>query len=96
MRDVEKCVTASLLRMDHQRYRDDKLHTIVFPMMGTGEGGGAVNIVAGRLIRAAVSYLMSHSDSAVTTVYFSAWNRRDLEACLSALENSDDVEPVTA
>jgi O-acetyl-ADP-ribose deacetylase (regulator of RNase III) len=96
IRDVEKCVTASLRRMDHERYRDDGLHTIVFPMMGTGEGGGKVNVVAGRLIRAAVSYLMSNLDSNVTTVYFSGWNQRDLDACLAALDSSDEVEPVTA
>lgn len=93
IRDVEKCVTTSLRRMDHERYRDE-LRSIVFPMMGTGEGGGAVNVVAGRLIRAAVSYFMSNPASNVTTVFFSAWNRRDLDACLAALDGLDDVEPM--
>lgn len=94
MRDVEKCVTTSLQRMDHQRNRDDKLRSIAFPMMGTGEGGGAVNVVAGRLIRAAVSYFRSNPASNVTTIFFSAWNRYDLDACLAALEGLDDVEPI--
>ncbi|MGH3828954.1 MAG: macro domain-containing protein [Pseudonocardiaceae bacterium] len=94
MRDVEKCVTTALWRMDHERYRDDKLRSIFFPMMGTGEGGGAVNVVAGRLIRAAVSYFMSNPASNVTTVFFSGWNWRDLDACLAALDGLDDVEPM--
>ena len=92
--DVEKCVTASLRRMDHERYRHDELRSIVFPMMGTGEGGGDVNVVAGRLIRAAVSYFVSNPASNVATVCFSAWNRRDLDACLAALEGLADVEPI--
>ena len=94
MRDVEKCVTTSLRRMDHERYREDELRSIVFPMMGTGEGGGDVSVVAGRLIRSAVSYFMSNPASNVTTVFFSAWNRRDLDACLAALDGLDDVEPM--
>lgn len=94
MRDVERCVTTSLRRMDHECYRDDQLRSIVFPMMGTGEGGGDVNVVAGRLIRTAVSYFLSNPASNVTTVFFSAWNRRDLDACLAALDGLNDVEPI--
>lgn len=95
MHDVQRCVTAALQRMERAGTEVD-LRTIVFPMMGTGEGGGDVGIVAGRLVRAAVNHLATASHGVVEKVYFSAWNRRDLDACLSAFEGSEELEPVPA
>lgn len=92
MQDVEKCVTNALRRFDHQQFRDDHLRTIVFPMFGTGAGGAKVEMVACRLIQAAISYLKSNPDSRVEAVYFSAWNHRDLEACLAALNGTKEME----
>jgi nudix-type nucleoside diphosphatase (YffH/AdpP family) len=94
MQNVETCVTACLRRMETESQRAGSLHTIVFPMIGTGEGGGDVNDVAPRLIQAAISYLRNKPDSQVTKVYFSAWSQRDLDACQATLTASDDVEPV--
>jgi O-acetyl-ADP-ribose deacetylase (regulator of RNase III) len=96
IQDVERCVATSLQRMDHERYRGYGLRSVVFPMIGTGEAGGDVGVVAGRLIRAATGYLVANPGSTVQKVYFSAWNRRDLDACLAALEDLADVEPVTS
>ncbi len=95
MQDVEKCVTNALRRCDLPQYRDDNLRSIVFPMMGTGAGGAKVEMIAQPLIQSAISYLLTNPDSRVETVYFSAWNFRDLEACLAALNGSTEVEPVT-
>ena len=94
MLDVEKCVAACLRRMDHPNYAGDELHSIVFPMLGTGEGGGDVNVIADRLVRTAVGHLCANPGSRVSKVYFSAWNRRDLDACRAALRACTDVEPV--
>lgn len=93
MRDVEKCVTNALRKMDDQRYSGEGLHSIVFPMMGTGAGGGSVEEIAPRLLWAAISYLSENHASRVQTVYFSAWNHRDLDACSAALKILDSVEP---
>lgn len=93
IQEVEKCVNAVLRRMDVPQYRDE-LRSVVFPMMGTGEGGGDVTVVAGKLIRTAIGYFQANPASTVQTVYFSAWNRRDLDACLKALDLSGAVEAV--
>ncbi len=93
---VERCVTNALQQMDHRNYRDDGLRTIVFPMMGTGEGGGDVQVIAPKLIQAAISYLAANPNSNVTKVYFSAWTKRNLEACLAALTSLPGVEPVVS
>jgi O-acetyl-ADP-ribose deacetylase (regulator of RNase III) len=94
IRDVEKCVTNALRRMDHEQYKDDNLRSIVFPMMGTGQGGGKVADLAPRLVQAALSYLVTNPDSRVETVYFSTWNYLDLEACMAALKASKEVKPL--
>jgi len=92
--DVEKCVAACLSRMDHERYRDEGLTSIVFPMMGTGVAGGQVEAIAPRLMRSVVSYFYLNPDSLVETVYFSAWNHRDLEACQTALQRLEEIKPI--
>jgi O-acetyl-ADP-ribose deacetylase (regulator of RNase III) len=94
MQDVEKCVANALSRFDHPLLKDDGLRTIVFPMMGTGAGGMKVEEAASRLIGAAVSYLLNNPTSNVETVYFSAWNYRDLDACLAALRDIKEIEPI--
>ncbi len=91
--EVERCVTAALERMDDARWASDNLRTIVFPMMGTGEGGGDVNLVAPRLLNAAIAYLSANPDTVVTEVYFAAWNSRDLDACRATLAQTAEVEP---
>ncbi len=92
--NVWECVTNSLQRLDEERKEDDNLRTIVFPMMGTGVGGGDITQIAPRLIEEAIAYLLSHPESGIQTVYFSAWTRRDLNVCLATLRNSREVEPI--
>jgi O-acetyl-ADP-ribose deacetylase (regulator of RNase III) len=96
MHEVETCVTNALRRMDDKRYSAEELRTIVFPMLGTGAGGGSVEQTAPRLIEAAVAYLCATSETRVRSVYFSAWNHRDVEACIAALKNADGVEAAPA
>jgi O-acetyl-ADP-ribose deacetylase (regulator of RNase III) len=91
---VERCVTYALQKMDQKNYRDDGLRTIVFPIMGTGEGGGDLQEIAPKLIRAAISYFTTNPNSNVTKVYFSAWSQRQLEVCQAALTPSAGVEPI--
>lgn len=93
MQGVEQCVTNALRRMD-QRYPDEQLQTVVFPMMGTGEGGGDVYAIAPKLIGSVVSYFTSNPGSQVSKVYFSAWNMRDLEACQASLNTLAEVRQV--
>jgi O-acetyl-ADP-ribose deacetylase (regulator of RNase III) len=90
--NIERCVKGCLDRMDSEF--PGELQTIVFPMMGTGEGGADVYAVAPRLVRAAIAYFTTHPDSQVEKVYFAAWNERDLEACRTALATSRDAEPM--
>jgi O-acetyl-ADP-ribose deacetylase (regulator of RNase III) len=92
--NVWQCVTNSLQRLDEERREDDSLRTILFPMMGTGAGGGDVTKIAPRLIQAAIAHFVSHRDCGIQAVYFSVWTQRDLNVCLAALRRSGEVEPI--
>jgi O-acetyl-ADP-ribose deacetylase (regulator of RNase III) len=93
MRDVGQCVTNALRRMDDKRFAGEELRTIVFPMLGTGAGGASVDEAAVELIEAAIRYLLAAPDTRIRTVYFSAWNHRDVDACRAALAASEEIEP---
>lgn len=92
MQEVEKCVTNVLRRMDHPQLQADELRSVVFPMIGTGAGGGKVDVIAPLLIEAVLTYLCANPESGVERVYFSAWNYHDLEACMRTLKSAREVE----
>lgn len=72
--------------------RKEELKSILFPMLGTGIGGLDVYEVAPQLIKTAIAYLIANPDSQIKTIYFTAWNGRDLEACIDALDDTYEVE----
>ena len=72
----------------------ENLKSILFPMLGTGIGGLDVYEVAPQIIKAATSHLIMQPNSLIETIYFTAWNGRDLEACIDALDHMDEVERI--
>jgi len=84
---VSKC-----LRIADGRFKD--LKSILFPMLGTGVGGLDVYEAAPQLIKTALDYIIANPGSLIETIYFTAWNGRDLEACTNALDKMDEVEKV--
>ncbi len=94
MPEVERCVARVLHRMDKLSTAEQPLQSVVFPMLGTGAGGGSVYAVAPRLLSGAIDYLVQNPDSQVNRVCFSAWNQRDQEACLMALSTMQEIEAI--
>lgn len=92
--EVERIVTSVLSRMDQEQYREANLRTVAFPMLGTGVAGADVRVIAPRLLHEAIAYLVRNPESRVETVYFMAWNYRDLDAGIAALDASPDTERV--
>jgi O-acetyl-ADP-ribose deacetylase (regulator of RNase III) len=73
----------------------EDLKSILFPMLGTGTGGLDVYEVAPQLMRTVIDHLLIvNPGSLIETIYFTAWNGRDLEACTNALNKMDKVEKV--
>jgi O-acetyl-ADP-ribose deacetylase (regulator of RNase III) len=89
--EVERIVTTVLTKMDEEANREAGLRTVAFPMLGTGVAGADVRLLAPRLLKEAITYLKRNPESRVETVYFMAWNYRDLDAGRSALDASPDA-----
>jgi O-acetyl-ADP-ribose deacetylase (regulator of RNase III) len=92
---IERCVTNALRRADDERFREDKLRSVLFPIFGTGPSGGDVETHAERCFAAAVDYLESRTDSSIEAAYFYVWSEPDLEACRRAVLNHPGLGPLS-
>jgi O-acetyl-ADP-ribose deacetylase (regulator of RNase III) len=82
VRSVGRCVREALRQAEHLGGDE---HTIVFPLLGTGEGAADPAATARDLIGAAVDYLVGNPASKVRTVFFLAYTDRELSACQAAV-----------
>jgi|GEM_PF-3007982 len=79
-----RCVTNTLRKVDELNtslYAEDDdlpLTRIVFPIMGTGDGGGNLEDITPRLVECAIDYL-EQSNTRIQEVYFVAYSQRQLE-----------------
>jgi O-acetyl-ADP-ribose deacetylase (regulator of RNase III) len=89
---IERCVTRALTRLDTD-LRSLGLTSIMFPLFGTGPGGGDLRDHATRLIHAAVEYLDTNSGTALRTVYFYVWSDVGLEICRQVMASHPRLQP---
>jgi nudix-type nucleoside diphosphatase (YffH/AdpP family) len=85
--NLTKCVENVLKRADFENnrlwriVRNKYLRSIIFPLLGAGDGGLTVESVAENLIPAAIDYLRSDPDATLEQIYFIALKARDRSAC---------------
>jgi nudix-type nucleoside diphosphatase (YffH/AdpP family) len=85
--NLTRCVRNVLKRADFENnrlwrlVRKKYLRSIVFPMLGAGDGGLTVETVAENLIPEALDYLQNDSDATLQEIYFIALKARDRSAC---------------
>jgi nudix-type nucleoside diphosphatase (YffH/AdpP family) len=65
----------------------DNLGSILFPMMGSGDGGVAIETVAEKIISAAIDYFRTTPSPTLKEIYFLAFRLRDKSACDKIFEN---------
>lgn len=92
---IEQCVTNALRRADNERFREDKLKSVLFPIFGTGPSKGDVETHATRCFAAAVDYLEARADSSIEAAYFYVWSEQDLEACRRVVANHPGLGPLS-
>ena len=86
------CVERVLHRVDQENHkllrilRKKFLTSIVFPMLGAGDGGLSIESVAESLIPAAINYLRYTPNPTLKEIYFLAFKARDRSACERVLE----------
>ncbi len=86
--NVQQCVNRSLEAMDNL---DDPLKTIIFPLFGTGMGGGDVKEITANLIETVILYFKSNKNTKIREIYFLAYTDIQLNRCLKVLKSSPMV-----
>jgi nudix-type nucleoside diphosphatase (YffH/AdpP family) len=84
---LKLCVENVLKRVDQENnrlwrlLRKKSLNSIMFPLIGSGDGGIAVESVAEIIIPAAINYFRTNPNPTLKEIYFLAFRNRDRSAC---------------
>jgi O-acetyl-ADP-ribose deacetylase (regulator of RNase III) len=92
--DVAMCVRNALELADSSEFDDVGLKTMLFPLMGTGTGRGAVEEKARELIGAAISHMTQTPPCRIDRAYFLVLSEKHLEACQRVLQEASEVHIV--
>ena len=80
---LDRCVKNALREARGSGHR-----SILFPMFGTGPGGGDLHRHASVLFRAAAEYLRADKSNPISTVLFYIWSDLDLEICRAVMRET--------
>ncbi|HWF82616.1 MAG TPA: helix-turn-helix transcriptional regulator [Streptosporangiaceae bacterium] len=80
IQEVGRCVTNVMTEVDKIDTVPEP-RTLLFPLLGAGQGGGGLEATVGALAGAAIDYFSSVSRTRLTTVYFLAYTDAELAVC---------------
>lgn len=80
VREVGRCVINAMAEVDRM---DDRppVETILFPLLGTGQGGGELQPTVRSMMGAVVDYFTATPGTQIATVLFLAYTDAELAAC---------------
>jgi hypothetical protein len=79
--DIGRCVASALDCLDERNETEQPpFRTIIFPLLGAGQGMAKRKVTAEALLVAALDHLETHPKCAITTVYFLAYTDAELAA----------------
>ena len=94
--DIYECVRNAFELADSKEMEvemvEKDIHSILFPLMGTGSTRLSPQGIANLLIDTAVSYLEEKPKSKIDKVYFLAYNEQDLELCKHTFINDPRIK----
>lgn len=91
--NIADCISNALDLIDNdEELASEDLHSIIFPLMGTGTTKLSAQGIADNLIDAALNYLEQNPDSKVNKIYFLAYNEQDKGICRHKFINDDRIE----
>jgi transcriptional regulator with XRE-family HTH domain len=93
VREVGRCVTSVLAEVDKIR-ADPPPETILFPLLGTGSGGGELMQTISALTGSVLDYFTMTPRTRITTVYFLAYLDIELTACEALFGANKRLGPV--
>jgi O-acetyl-ADP-ribose deacetylase (regulator of RNase III) len=88
IKNVDACIKNALKLADSKQEKDANLRSILFPLLGTGQGGGKLQETVNSLVAAAKSYLEGKPGSVIEEAYFLCLIEKDLEECRWAFEQA--------
>lgn len=88
---LASCVFNVLREADAEQYAGDGLRSVLFPLLGAGQGSGPLIPIVEDLLNAAVLYFEKRPDSRIDDVYFGVLRKKHLDACKYVLCNSPSV-----
>ena len=90
---LKYCIDKLLTRADEENNRllrvllgRKRFESILVPLLGAGDGGVPVDVVADIIIPAAINHMLSVPDQTLKEIYFLAFRPRDKGACDQVLE----------
>jgi O-acetyl-ADP-ribose deacetylase (regulator of RNase III) len=86
--DVSACIRCALDLMDDSRFEADGLETILFPLLGTGRGGGSIDESMASLIDTFLAHLDKRPESRIKGIYVIARTPRHLDAGVTVLDRT--------
>ncbi|MFL6117867.1 MAG: helix-turn-helix domain-containing protein [Catenulispora sp.] len=92
IRDVARCLTNACAEAERLCAEDGVARSILFPLLGTGTGGGAPRPTVDALLGAAVDHFATCS-SRIRNLYFLAYSVQDLEVCRDAFDACARIAP---
>lgn len=94
VREVGRCVTSVLAEIDGIG-AEPPLRSVLFPLLGVGQGGGDLPSTVGAMAGAAIDHFSSTPSTMITTVYFLAYTDVELEVCEEYFSASRRLRPVS-
>jgi O-acetyl-ADP-ribose deacetylase (regulator of RNase III) len=91
VRDVGQCVTNALRRLEDLNVgstEEAPVRSALFPLLGTGEGGGDLITTVPALLGAALDHLGSVPEPTVRTVYCLAYTEQELRVCRDVFDSN--------
>jgi O-acetyl-ADP-ribose deacetylase (regulator of RNase III) len=80
--NVADCIYEALKLVDvDEELANEDLHSIIFPLMGTGTTKLSAQGIADNLIDAALAYVGENPGSKINKIYFLVYNEQDREIC---------------
>lgn len=90
--DIYECVRKALVLADSPKMEGEDLHSIVFPLMGTGDARLSPQGTTDQLIDTAVTYIEDNPDSKMDKIFFLAYNEQDFELCKHKFINDPRIK----
>lgn len=89
--NIAQCVRNALKKADSDELASLELHSILFPLMGTGPTRSKAQEAADKLIDAAMEYLKQNPQSKIDKIYFLAYTEQDREMCEHKFRNDPRI-----